>query len=55
MSHGESFLEILGRRLDGPGLFLLDEPESALSFTGSLGLPQGRGRKSVESPNSCHR
>jgi predicted ATPase len=38
MSHGESFLEILGRRLDGPGLFLLDEPESALSFTGSLGL-----------------
>jgi predicted ATPase len=38
MSHGESFLEILGRRLDGPGLFLLDEPESALSFTGSLAL-----------------
>jgi predicted ATPase len=38
MSHGESFLEILGSRLDGPGLFLLDEPESALSFTGSLGL-----------------
>jgi predicted ATPase len=38
MSHGESFLEILGSRLDGPGFFLLDEPESALSFTGSLGL-----------------
>jgi predicted ATPase len=38
MSHGESFREILGSRLDGPGFFLLDEPESALSFTGSLGL-----------------
>jgi predicted ATPase len=38
MSHGESFLEILGSRRDGPGFFLLDEPESALSFTGSLGL-----------------
>jgi predicted ATPase len=38
MSHGESFLELLGRRMDGPGLFLLDEPESALSFTGCLGL-----------------
>lgn len=38
MSHGESFLEILSRRLDGPGFFLLDEPESALSFTGCLAL-----------------
>jgi predicted ATPase len=38
MSHGESFLEVLGTHVDGPGLFVLDEPESALSFTGCLAL-----------------
>jgi predicted ATPase len=38
MSHGESFLEILSQRFAGPGLYLLDEPESALSFTGCLSL-----------------
>ncbi|MCW2522826.1 MAG: ATPase [Frankiales bacterium] len=38
MSHGESFLGILNRRFSGPGLYLLDEPESALSFTGCLSL-----------------
>lgn len=38
MSHGESFIEILSTRFTGPGLFVLDEPESALSFTGSLAL-----------------
>ena len=38
MSHGESFLEVLSNRFDGPGLYLLDEPESALSFTGCLAL-----------------
>lgn len=38
MSHGESFLELLGRRFDDPGLYLLDEPESALSFSGCLAL-----------------
>lgn len=38
MSHGESFLEVLRRRFDGSGLFILDEPESALSFTGCLSL-----------------
>lgn len=38
MSHGESFLEILNSRFGDPGLFVLDEPESALSFTGTLAL-----------------
>ncbi len=38
MSHGESFLAILQRRFSGPGLYVLDEPESALSFQSSLGL-----------------
>lgn len=38
MSHGESFLQVLSTRFTGPGLFVLDEPESALSFTGSLAL-----------------
>lgn len=39
MSHGESFLELLGTsRFSGDGLYLLDEPESALSFTGCLAL-----------------
>jgi predicted ATPase len=38
MSHGESFLEVLGDRFNGPGLYVLDEPESALSFSGCLAL-----------------
>ena len=38
MSHGESFLEVLSARFDSPGLYVLDEPESALSFTGCLAL-----------------
>ncbi len=39
MSHGESFLALLGtERFRGPGLYLLDEPESALSFQGCLNL-----------------
>jgi predicted ATPase len=38
MSHGESFLEVIGRRLDSPGLYCLDEPEAALSFTSTLSL-----------------
>ncbi|WP_380169321.1 AAA family ATPase [Jannaschia sp. R86511] len=38
MSHGESFLEVLGSRFDGPGLYCLDEPEAALSFTSTLTL-----------------
>jgi predicted ATPase len=38
LSHGESFLAVLRERFDSPGLYLLDEPESALSFGACLGL-----------------
>ncbi|WP_246086678.1 AAA family ATPase [Nocardioides humi] len=38
MSHGESFLDVLRTRFDSPGLYCLDEPEAALSFSSSLGL-----------------
>lgn len=37
-SHGESFLEFVFDRASVPGLWVFDEPESALSFTNSLGL-----------------
>ncbi|GAA4623336.1 AAA family ATPase [Cellulomonas oligotrophica] len=40
MSHGESFLALIGSRMMQPGFYVLDEPESALSFTGSLALLQ---------------
>jgi predicted ATPase len=35
-SHGESFLDLLAHRLRPQGLYLLDEPEAALSFRGCL-------------------
>lgn len=38
MSHGESFLELAVNRFRGAGLWVLDEPESALSFSGCLAL-----------------
>jgi predicted ATPase len=38
MSHGESFLEILRTRFDSPGLYCLDEPEAALSFSAQMAL-----------------
>ncbi|MFC4243639.1 ATP-binding cassette domain-containing protein [Gryllotalpicola reticulitermitis] len=38
LSHGESFLELIVQRFRGRGLWVLDEPESALSFSGSLAL-----------------
>jgi predicted ATPase len=38
ISHGESFLALLAARFNGPGFYLLDEPESALSFSACLGL-----------------
>ena len=38
MSHGESFLEVIVDRFRGRGLWVLDEPEPALSFTGCLAL-----------------
>lgn len=37
-SHGESFLEIIDEKMASDGLFMLDEPESALSFHGQLRL-----------------
>lgn len=38
LSHGESFLELVVDRFRGAGLWVLDDPESALSFTGCLAL-----------------
>jgi predicted ATPase len=40
MSHGESFLEVAREWFAQPRLFVLDEPEAALSFTGQLALVQ---------------
>jgi predicted ATPase len=37
-SHGESFLALAANRFGGDGLYLLDEPEAALSVTGALAL-----------------
>ena len=38
LSHGESFLEILRTRFDSPGLYCLDEPEAAMSFSAQMAL-----------------
>ena len=38
LSHGESFLELLRTRFDSPGLYCLDEPEAALSFSAQVAL-----------------
>jgi predicted ATPase len=38
MSHGESFLALLMKRFRSPGLFMLDEPEAALSPTRQLAM-----------------
>lgn len=40
MSHGESFLEVARSWFNRPLLFILDEPEAALSFRGQLALTQ---------------
>jgi predicted ATPase len=37
-SHGQSFLALAANRFGGDGLFILDEPEAALSFSGVLAL-----------------
>jgi predicted ATPase len=37
-SHGESFLAVLGLRFTDVGVYLMDEPEAALSFSSCLGL-----------------
>jgi len=38
MSHGEGFLEVLDTMFTEPGLYLLDEPEAALSFSSCFHL-----------------
>ena len=37
-SHGEGFLDLIERKFDGYGFFLMDEPEAPLSFTSTLSL-----------------
>ena len=37
-SHGQSFLALAANRFAGEGLYLLDEPEAALSISGALAL-----------------
>lgn len=37
-SHGESFIALVQNRFSGNGLYILDEPESALSITNQLAL-----------------
>ncbi len=37
-SHGQSFLSLAAGRFGGDGLYLLDEPEAALSVSGALAL-----------------
>ena len=51
-SHGESFLALATHRFAGEGLYILDEPEAALSVTGALAVarrdhPRGAGRRAV--------
>ncbi|MEU8360729.1 AAA family ATPase [Nonomuraea sp. NPDC048882] len=37
-SHGEGFFTVLERMVSGPGLYLMDEPEAALSFLSCVRL-----------------
>ena len=37
-SHGEAFRTLVEHRFTGAGFYVMDEPESALSFEGQLGL-----------------
>ncbi|GAA0938350.1 AAA family ATPase [Nonomuraea longicatena] len=37
-SHGEGFFTVLERMVNGPGLYLMDEPEAALSFLSCVRL-----------------
>ncbi|MGH3735765.1 MAG: AAA family ATPase [Micromonosporaceae bacterium] len=38
MSHGEGFVTMFHAMMDAPGFYVMDEPESALSFTSCLQL-----------------
>ncbi len=37
-SHGESFISLVTQRFGSKGLYILDEPEAALSLRGNLAL-----------------
>jgi predicted ATPase len=51
MSHGESFLALVREKFRGDGLWVLDEPEAALSFQGCLRLAKFLAEK-IESGRS---
>lgn len=51
MSHGEGFLTVFGEMFQEPGLYLIDEPEAALSFASCLklvGLMHELGRSGAQ-------
>lgn len=59
MSHGESFVATLTSRFRDAGLYVLDEPEAALSFTNTLALTyllaemaQGQARQAIVATHS---
>lgn len=59
MSHGESFVAMLTSRFQSPGLYVMDEPEAALSFTNTLALTyllaemiQGGARQAIVATHS---
>ena len=47
-SHGESFLALVENRFSGHGLYILDEPEAALSPSGIIRLMQNMDRLAGE-------
>ena len=47
-SHGESFLALAANRFGGEGLYILDEPEAALSVSGALALVSIVARASAD-------
>ena len=62
-SHGQSFLALAANRFGGEGLYILDEPEAALSVPGAIALlaivlrarAQERSSSSPRTRRSCSR
>ena len=55
-SHGQSFLALAANRFGGDGLYILDEPEAALSVSGALALRRRHGpRGARRAPSSSSR
>ncbi|WP_209635939.1 AAA family ATPase [Kibdelosporangium banguiense] len=57
MSHGEGFLTVFSEMFREPGLYLMDEPEAALSFTSCLrlvGLMQRLGESGAQVVCATH-